>query len=191
MRHEHEKEQQIQDGGTRLTAGDTTSVSVPASTASHADLVEIAAKWLKRQGCNVVLTERFAGNDNRGECPDAIGWYCSDFSSIVIECKVSTADFIADAAKPWRTGPAMGHERYFLAPKGLLLPMVFPPCWGLLEWDGRVVRRVFPSLPFVDRAIEHEARLLLAELRIFHARGITYPKLGNAPVMTAKHEGEQ
>jgi hypothetical protein len=146
---------------------------------SHAELVEVAAKWLKRQGCNVVLTERFAGNDHRGECPDAIGWFCSDFSSVVVECKVSLSDFIADASKPWRTGPAMGFERWFLVPRGLPRPKAWPSCWGLLEWDRRVVRCVIKPLPFQDRSITHEARLLLAELRIFHAQGITYRKIGS------------
>lgn len=168
----------------KILGADAAAVDLAGSSEtpelSHADLVEIAAKWLKRQGCNVVLTERFAGNDHRGECPDAIGWSCGDFSSTVIECKVSTSDFLADAKKPHRSGPAMGGERWYLAPKGLLRPKAWPAGWGLLEWDGRVVRREIEPVPFVgDRAIDAEAKLLLAELRIFHARGITYPKIGS------------
>lgn len=146
---------------------------------THVELVDIAGAWLKRQGCNVVLKERFAGNDHRGECPDAIGWFCSDFSSIVVECKVSRSDFVADRSKPWRNGPAMGGERWLLTPKDLLSRSEVPALWGLLEWDGRVVRKAVPPAPIPDRSIENEAKLLLAELRIFHAQGITYRKFTN------------
>jgi hypothetical protein len=147
---------------------------------THSELVDIAGKWLKRQGCNVVLLERFAGNDNRGECPDAIGWWCSGFDASVIECKVSLSDFLADGKKPWRFGPAMGAKRWFLVPVGLFPSMeMLPERWGLLEWTGRMVKRRIDATRFPPymRDTEAEAKLLLAELRIFHARGITYPKL--------------
>ena len=141
--------------------------------ATHAELVEIAAKWLTRQGCNVVLSERNAG----GECPDAIGWYCSGFTSTVVECKVSLADFRADAVKVWRNQPSMGVTRWYLAPKGLLMAQAMPPGWGLLEWTGKVVRvkQQAGGVPS-QRDEREEARLLLSELRIYHAQGITYRK---------------
>lgn len=178
------------DLGAQSATAVEAAGSIDVDRLSHAALVEIAAKWLKRQGCNVVLTERFAGNDHRGECPDAVGWWCSDFTSAVIECKRSRSDFIADALKPHRKGPAMGRERWYLAPKGLLRPLAWPNGWGLLEWDGRVVRRVIEPVPFfADRDINSEAKLLLAELRIYHAQGITYRKFGTGNPVSASEIG--
>lgn len=140
---------------------------------THHELVAVAGRWLTRQGCNVVLTERNAG----GECPDAIGWSCVGFSSIVVECKVSVSDFRADRRKAWRNQPSMGLTRWFLAPKGLLTGESMPPGWGLLEWTGKVVRVTQQAAGIPNpRDVNEEARLLLSELRIYHAQGLTYRK---------------
>lgn len=144
---------------------------MPEATVTHAELVQIAAMWLKRKGCNVVLTERDAG----GECPDAIGWQVVGFHSIVVECKVSRSDFAADAAKPWRQpGQGMGAERWYLVPAGLVDGAILPLRWGLLCWTGRRVERRVMSSPSASRDIVAEAHLLLSELRIYHAQGLTY-----------------
>jgi hypothetical protein len=140
---------------------------------THAELVEVGAHWLKHaRGCAVVLSER-----GTHEIPDAIGW---GKLTIVVEAKVSRADFMADVRKPHRNSPAsLGRERWYLTPAGLLTPEAVPAQpWGLLEWNGRVCRRV--SLPTVLdsclASVEHERRLLLGELRAYRAQGITYKK---------------
>ena len=143
---------------------------------THAELVTIAARWLKRQGCNVVLTER--GGASTGETPDAMGWWCSGFQSAVIECKTSVEDFYADRRKEHRDARSLGSVRWYLAPIGVIAAGHLTGGWGLLEWDGRVVRRSIEPEPWRGhaRSIEVEAQILLSELRIFHAQGITYRK---------------
>src|SRR6266567_805876 len=85
---------------------------------THARLVEMAEAWLRRYRCGIVLSEQGCSS---GEMPDAIGWKGKNHS-IVIECKISRSDFLADACKPWRRNPeiALGCERYYAAPKGML-----------------------------------------------------------------------
>lgn len=109
----------------------------------HAKLVTLAARWLKKNGFGVVATElTFAGG---GEQPDAIGFRHN--VSAIVEAKVSRADYLADAKKPWRSGaPSLGVYRFYLCPQGLVLPEELPPRWGLLyEVAGRVVDVVRPS----------------------------------------------
>lgn len=106
---------------------------------THAELVLIAGRWLRNTaGCSVVLEELCAATGN-GEKPDAIGWYCG--RTLLVECKVSRSDFLADRKKPFRANPArgLGLYRYFMAPKGLLRAEEMPPQWGLLEVAGRRV----------------------------------------------------
>jgi len=102
--------------------------------------------WLKRPasrsgpGCLVAISE--TRNWINGEVPDAIGWrpyghrLCG---SVVVEVKVSRADFLADAAKPHRLSPetGMGAYRYFMAPEGVIGIGELPSRWGLLEVTPR------------------------------------------------------
>ncbi len=108
---------------------------------THADLVKIAGRWLRNTaGCSVVLEELCAATGN-GENPDAIGWRSGQ--TMLVECKASRSDFLADRKKPFRADPSrgLGMYRYFLAPKGLLRPEEMPDRWGLLEVSGRRVFR--------------------------------------------------
>ena len=52
-----------------------------------------------------------------GEMPDAIGWK-RGCHSVLVECKSSRADFLADREKPWRQKPenGAGCERFYLTP---------------------------------------------------------------------------
>jgi hypothetical protein len=68
---------------------------------THAQLVEKAVAWLRHYRCGVVLSEQACVS---GEMPDAIGWKRA-CHSVVVECKISRADFLADRAKPWRRKP--------------------------------------------------------------------------------------
>lgn len=104
---------------------------------THALLIEHAAKWLQKKGCAVVITDMSHGG---AETADAIGW--RGRFSILVECKASRADFLADARKSFRRFPpqGMGAKRYFCTMRGLLKPEELPSGWGLLEWDGRKLR---------------------------------------------------
>lgn len=105
----------------------------------HDELCKIGETWLRRQGCRVVLRDPFKAAVFTGECPDVIGW--RDGHSILIECKVSRSDFLADKAKKFRITPelGMGDARLFLAPRGVIRIADLPTGWGLLiSEDGRV-----------------------------------------------------
>jgi len=56
---------------------------------THAKLVAMAVRWLRRYRCGVALSEQACVS---GEMPDAIGWKKA-CHSVLVECKVSRADF--------------------------------------------------------------------------------------------------
>jgi len=137
---------------------------------THAQLVEKAVHWLRRYRCGVVLSEQACVN---GEIPDAIGWKQA-CHSVLVECKTTRADFLADRAKPFRQKPekGVGSERFYLAPPGLINPEELPGGWGLLELrQGRVVA-IHPSAKNLRTAagFRYEMNLLLASLRRVEVR---------------------
>ena len=137
---------------------------------THAQLVEISVKWLRSYRCGVVLSEQACAS---GEMPDAIGWKRASHS-VVIECKVSRADFLADREKPFRCKPeiGLGCERFYMAPAGLLRPEELPAGWGLLEYHNRMVKMVRESAKDLRKAagFRYEMNLLLASVRRVEVR---------------------
>jgi hypothetical protein len=142
-----------------------TSLAGEPSWMTHEKLVLRAVSWLRSHGCGVVLSEQSCAS---GETPDAIGWK-RGCHSVVVECKVSRADFLADREKAFRQKPetAMGCERFYLTPAGLLKPDELPPGWGLLELRGREIVVVSASAGKMRSAkgFRYEMNLLLASLR--------------------------
>ena len=133
---------------------------------THPQLVKLAVQWLRSYGCGVILSEQSCVS---GEAPDAIGWKAR-CHSVVVECKVSRADFLADRHKPWRKKPdnAMGCERYFLSAPGLIKREELPSGWGLLVCPGRkVIMEAAASNRRLRSAegMKYEMNLLLASLR--------------------------
>lgn len=137
---------------------------------THGALVQKAVAWLRRYGCGVVLSEQSCAN---GETPDAIGWKRA-CHSVVVECKISRADFLVDREKPFRRKPetAMGCERFYLTPARLLDASEVPDGWGLLEVRNHRVAMVMPSSTSLrsTRGFRHEMNLLLASLRRVEVR---------------------
>jgi hypothetical protein len=138
----------------------------------HAQLVVRAADWLRcRYGCGIVLSEQYCAT---GEVPDVIGWKAS-CQSVLVECKVSRGDFLADAGKPFRLHPedALGGRRLYCAPAGMIAREELPKHWGLLECKGREVElavkpgRVDLRSPV---GLMKEMSLLLASLRRVEVR---------------------
>ena len=134
---------------------------------THAVLVELAVHWLRtRYRCGIILSEQACCS---GETPDVIGWK-KRCRSVVIECKVSRTDFLADRHKPWRVSSegALGCERFYLAPQGLIRAEELPAGWGLLEVLRREVRVVVPVSPRrslrTPQSLMNEMNLLLASL---------------------------
>lgn len=132
---------------------------------THAQLVRIAEKWLRSYRCGVVLSEQACAS---GEMPDAIGWKRA-CASVLVECKVSRADFLADRAKAWRVKPELGVgcERFYLAPAGIIREDELLLGWGLLAVKGRRVEMVRASKKNLRSAkgFACEMNLLLASLR--------------------------
>ena len=132
---------------------------------THAALVDKAVEWLRNYRCGIVLSEQACIS---GEMPDAIGWKRA-CHSVLVECKVSRPDFLADRAKPFRLRPerAVGCERFFLAPRGLIRADELPSGWGLLELHNRRIEMMRPSKKNLrsDEGFRCEMNLLLASLR--------------------------
>lgn len=138
---------------------------------THAQLVERAVQWLRSTyRCGIVLSEQACCS---GEVPDVIGWK-GRCRSVVVECKISRADFLVDLKKPWRNGPAaLGCERFYLTPKGLIHADELPKSWGLLECSARQVVMTVKSNARSQRTHEgllNEMNLLLASLRRVEVR---------------------
>jgi hypothetical protein len=137
---------------------------------THANLVSLAVAWLRRYRCGVVLSEQACVS---GEMPDAIGWKKA-CHSVLVECKVTRADFMADRAKRFRQQPeiGVGSERYYLAPRGMIAIDELPNGWGLLEVSGREVKIVKRSARNLRSSVgfEYEMNLLLASLRRVEVR---------------------
>ena len=108
-----------------------------------------------------------------GEMPDAIGWKKA-CHSVLVECKVSRGDFLADRDKPFRLKPesGVGCERYFMAPRSLIRLDELPMSWGLLEVCGCKVDRMKVSAKCLRSAVgfQYEMNLLLASLRRVEVR---------------------
>jgi len=144
----------------------------PSNEAKHAQLVTRAAEWLRRRyKCGISLSEQYCAT---GEVPDVIAWkgFCK---SVLVECKVTRADFLADANKPFRQKQedGMGCQRFYMAPADVIRPNELPKHWGLLELKGREVQMaVKPGR--VDLRSEvglmKEMNLLLASLRRVEVR---------------------
>lgn len=160
-----------------MTTGPTTTTELPAipplagrtdstdSRPNHKTLVRKSAAWLRnRKNCNVVFAELATQNN---ETPDVIGFHGAG-GSILVECKTSRADFLADKNKIFRHHEemGMGDARYFAAPKGLLKPDELPEGWGLLEItdaDGRTYET--KQATYKEANKRAEVKMLMSAIR--------------------------
>jgi hypothetical protein len=137
---------------------------------THAQLVERAVRWLRGYRCGVVLSEQACVS---GEMPDAIGWKRANHS-VLVECKITRADFLADRGKPFRQKPeqGVGSERFYLTPPALMKVEELPAGWGLLELRRGRIEMVQASAKNLRTAagLRYEMNLLLASLRRVEVR---------------------
>jgi len=149
---------------------------------THDDLVKIAERWLLgSKGCGFAFAELMT-QSNTGEIPDALGWKGN--KSILVECKTSRSDFLADKKKPFRAMPELGigAYRYYLCPEGVITPDDLPAKWGLVWVSNRGVakQKVGPKGKFgwentvfyhPTRNTRNEHQMLYSALRRIHLRG--------------------
>ena len=136
---------------------------------AHRELVDRAFLYLHTIGCSIWFRERIT---SISENPDVMGFGGRHFS-ILIECKASRADFVADKKKWFRKRPedGMGYKRYFMAPVGMLKPIEIPKRWGLLEvyektpHMNRRVRIAVEAEAFHERNQEAEIKYLVSAIR--------------------------
>jgi len=132
---------------------------------THAQLVQKAVAWLRSYRCGVILSEQACLS---GEMPDAIGWKRA-CHSVLVECKISRADFLVDRDKPFRRKQecGLGCERYYLTAAAMIREEELPPGWGLLECHNRKIKLLRPSAKNLRTAtgFRYEMNLLLASLR--------------------------
>ncbi len=98
---------------------------------THKELVKEAKTWLlTAKGCNPVFCEK--GSQGCSEMPDAIGWTTEE--CIVIECKTSRSDLIANGKKSL----ALGNKKYFMMTKDLFNQCkdIIPDGFGIVTING-------------------------------------------------------
>ena len=133
---------------------------------THERLVLRAGEYLRGRThrCTVVALERHS----RARCiPDALGWNLQGFS-VLIECKTSRADFLADQQKKHRQQFCVGRKRYYLTPPELVSKDELPDGWGLLECTELLTLQCIRGSREFDltrKALEAEKKILLAQVK--------------------------
>jgi hypothetical protein len=120
---------------------------------THSELVRIAYKYcLLRLSCGVALREL---KTTANEICDVIG-FGNGTHSVVIEVKVSRADFVADKMKGFRLNSAegMGRNRYYCCPEGLIKKEELPEGWGLI-YVNENKKAYMKWRPIVDVVNQH------------------------------------
>lgn len=146
---------------------------------THDELVQRAERWLYSSArCNFAIMEP------RGhglEIPDAIGWRYD--GSILVECKVTRADFRHDRKKPHREVPAigLGKYRWFLCPRGLIKPDELPKHWGLLYCYPTMIRRIKQAEPFPQFNQHAEVQVLYHCAQSYKAQRNAYQRMIDNP----------
>jgi hypothetical protein len=134
---------------------------------THAELVARAQRWLRTTRKHAVVLAEIGTAGY--ECPDVIGW--TGGWSTLIECKVSVADFRADAAKPFRRDPArgMGYFRWYAFPQSLVhvdqTRFGVPDGWGVVLFTASRARVMVKPKGFLVRNERSETALLVSALR--------------------------
>lgn len=98
---------------------------------THKELVKLGARWISQEYCRYgwhILTETGFRNEN----PDVFAF--TKYDSVLIECKASRSDFLADKRKPFRRNPQLGigRMRYYLCNEGIVRAEEMPDGWQLL-----------------------------------------------------------
>ncbi len=133
------------------------------SEITHAELVEIGARWLFNRGFKVVLKEL---STMSLEIPDCLGF--NSGHSFLLEAKASRSDFLADKKK-WFRGRderGVGMHRAYICPKDLIRPEELPLNWGLIYVnEKRKPREIVKPGIFKERHLINEQVMLVSVVR--------------------------
>lgn len=114
---------------------------------THAELVDIAYRWvLRKASCGAAFKEM--RTEATTEIPDVLGFGSGGWS-VMVECKVSRADFLRDKRKQHTT--KMGKYRFYCAPLGLIRIEELPEGYGLIQANekGRIAEIFNPFNKFI------------------------------------------
>jgi len=167
---------------------------------NHSELIRLGREWLIKPyaaaapyghcGCAVVITEISASTWG-GEQPDVLGF--SGKKSILIECKTSRADFNADKNKVFRNphvaNMALGDQRWYLAPHGVIPVDKVPEKWGLLEWVGGINVLVIKKPELQEGNRDSEIKILLSVMRRLNIQKddhVAIKRYDDKPMITVK-----
>ena len=175
------------------TTGNEAPVAKRKEINLHQELVLRGERWMRSRNCGVVIRDPFRSYNR--EQPDVLGW--RDGVSLLIEVKVSRADFLADANKPFRIDPSegMGDWRFYLCPPGIIKPDDLPSGWGLLYAKEKIISAVsgvpgngrwHTAKPFTGNK-NAENIVLYAALRRLTLRGYL-PEVYDGPIGAKKNE---
>jgi len=169
---------------------------------THSELIRLGREWLIKPyaqmapyghaGCAVVITE-ISASTYGGEQPDVLGF--SGKKSILIECKTSRSDFNADKNKVFRnpelSNMALGNQRWYLAPHGVIPVDKVPEKWGLLEWLGGLNVVVIKKPEIQERNRDSEIMILLSVMRRLNIQKdghVAIKRYEDKPMITVKGE---
>ena len=157
---------------------------------THKDLVIASEKWLNKRGIKIIFHELVAYTSNN-ESPDVIGW--NSIRSVLIECKASRSDFLADKKKLFRRYPqrGMGDHRIYFCPPDIIKPDDLPEGWGLVYFDGKKTENIhginghsltsWGKAPFSGNK-GSEMSMLLSALRRLQLNGFLHKIYDKEPV---------
>jgi len=151
---------------------------------THAELVEKAYKWvLNNTSCGVAFKEITTASSR--EQPDVIGFGAWGHS-VLIEVKVSRADFLRDKKKSFRIKPklGMGSQRFYMCPEGIIKEKDLPKDWGLIYvYESGRCRNVYSPYKGnvferkgLDKNMEAEHGLMYSILRRLHINKVLNEK---------------
>ena len=147
---------------------------------SHSELIKRAENWLysnshhrNRYKSNIVFRELVTWCR---ETPDLLGWVRGCVSTVLIEVKISRADFLADKKKFHRKITSdkaiggMGNFRFYCCPYEMIRESEVSPSWGLLYLSktGKSIKLVKPA-EYQKSNIKEEYKFLLSVIRRFKA----------------------
>lgn len=130
---------------------------------THAQLIEIGARWLFNRGFKVVLKELSTCSL---EIPDCLGFTAGQ--SYLLEAKVTRADYLSDKKKSFRrcSWQGMGLKRSYICPWGLIMPDELPENWGLIYVNDKgVARQIVKAVCFKEYSLINERCLLVSVAR--------------------------